>query len=165
MPDEPTLLRQWKLISLLSSRQRGLTIRELAREMNVVDKTIRRDLDLFREVGLPVEAATANGDRGCKRWRIAGTRGHPPLTFNFQGAAALYLAAKLLGPLAGTPLWESAQDALGRIRAMLGENAARYLEGFSGVFHGTRFGHGDYSGIGEFSITRAGTVGRRWPWT
>ncbi len=157
MPDEPPLLRQWKLMSLLSARQQGLTLREMAREMNVVEKTIRRDLDLFRQVGLPVEAATVSGDRGCKRWRIVGTRGQPPLTFNFQEAAALYLASQLLEPLAGTPFWESAQSALRRIRSMLGASASRYLDRFSQVFHCTTFGHGDYSSKGE--VLEALTIG------
>ena len=84
MPDEPPRLRQWKLMSLLSARRYGLTIRELAREMDVGEKTIRRDLDLFRRVGMPLEATS--GERGRKTWRIAGERGQPPLTFHCRGA-------------------------------------------------------------------------------
>ena len=83
MPDKPPRLRQWKLMSLLSARRYGLTIRELVREMDVGEKTIRRNLDLFRRVGMPLEATS--GERGRKTWRIAGERGQPPLTFHCRG--------------------------------------------------------------------------------
>ena len=35
------MIRQWKLIRMLSARHYGLTIREMAREMKVGDRTIR----------------------------------------------------------------------------------------------------------------------------
>jgi predicted DNA-binding transcriptional regulator YafY len=78
MPDEPALIRQWKLLGMFSARRYGPTIREMAREMNVSEKTIRRDLDLFREVGILLEGTT--GDHGRKTWWIVSDRGHPPLT-------------------------------------------------------------------------------------
>ena len=125
MPDEPPLLRQWKLMSILSARRYGLTIRELAREMDVGEKTIRRNLDLFGRVGMPLEATS--GERGCKTWRIAGERGQPPLTFHFEEAAALYIGRQFLEPLAGTPFWSSAHSAWRQVEAMLGETARAYI--------------------------------------
>src|SRR5580698_9408562 len=101
MPDETSMIRQWKLIRMLSARRYGLTIREMAREMKVGDRTIRRDLGLFRSVGFRLEETS--GDRGCKTWRIPDEQGHPPLTFTFEEAAALYMGRQFLEPLAGTP--------------------------------------------------------------
>src|SRR3954449_3293669 len=68
MPDETPIKRQWTLLRSLSSRQYGLTVREMAADAGVNEKTIRRDLDLFRSVG--VELDETAGDFGRKRWRI-----------------------------------------------------------------------------------------------
>jgi predicted DNA-binding transcriptional regulator YafY len=65
MSDQTALRRHLILLSALSARRlTGLTLREMADEAGVNDKTIRRDLDLFRSVGFPVEETT--GDCGRK---------------------------------------------------------------------------------------------------
>ena len=147
MPDETSMLRQWKLIRMLSARRYGLTIREMAREMNVGDRTIRRDLNLFRSVGFRLEETT--GDRGCKTWQIAGEQGNPPLTFTFEEAAALYMGRQFLEPLAGTPFWSAAQSAWGKVRASLVKNVSEYLAQSPKFFHCNWFGHGDYAECGN----------------
>ncbi len=143
MPDETSMLRQWKLIRMLSARRYGLTIREMAREMNVGDRTIRRDLNLFRSVGFRLEETT--GDRGCKTWQIVDEPGRPALTFSLDEAAALSMGRQFLEPLAGTPFWSAAQRAWGKVRASLGKSVADYLDRFPKMFHCTRFGHADYT--------------------
>jgi proteasome accessory factor B len=115
----------------------------MAQEMKVAERTIRRDLDLFRGVGIPGEGSS--GDHGCKTWRLAGERCHLPLTFTYDEAAALYLGRRLLEPLAGTPFWSAAHSAWRKIRASLGETAVGYLDRFDRLFHCTTFGQGDYS--------------------
>ena len=143
MPDETSMLRHWKLIRMMSARRFGLTIREMAREMNVGDRTIRRDLELFQAAGFRLEAKS--GDRGCKTWRMGDDQGHLPLTFTFEEAAALFMGRQFLEPLAGTPFWSAAQRAWGKVRASLGKNVSDYLDRFGRLFHCTSFGHGDYS--------------------
>ena len=49
----------------LRACRHGLTIREMAADTGVGPKTIRRDLDLFRALGFPLEEAT--GEFGEKR--------------------------------------------------------------------------------------------------
>jgi predicted DNA-binding transcriptional regulator YafY len=147
MPDETSMLRQWKLIRMLSARRFGLTIRDMAREMNVGDRTIRRDLSMFRSVGFRLEEKT--GDRGCKTWQMPGDQGHPPLTFTLEEVAALYMGRQLLGPLAGTPFWSAAQSAWGKVRASLGKTVSEYLERAPKIFHCTSFGRCDYASKGQ----------------
>ena len=53
MPDDPALVRQWRLIKILSGNRYGATVRELAEEMHVAEKTIRRDLQDVRRSRLP----------------------------------------------------------------------------------------------------------------
>jgi len=140
--DESSLRRQWLLLKALSSRRLGLTVREMAEELGVVDKTVRRDLSLFRSVGFPLEESV--GEFGRKTWRIAvGTR--PALSFTFDEAVALHLGRRLLAPLAGTAFGDAARRAADKIRATLGRPALEYLDLFAGFFHATAFGSHDYA--------------------
>jgi len=66
MSEDPPLVRQWILLRKLATHRCGLTVREMAREMEVAEKTIRRDLDQFRSLGMPLREEVAQ--RGCKRW-------------------------------------------------------------------------------------------------
>jgi DeoR/GlpR family transcriptional regulator of sugar metabolism len=53
MPDEASLDRQLILIRTLIARRYGATVSEMAREMDVAEKTIRRDLKRFQKLGYP----------------------------------------------------------------------------------------------------------------
>ncbi len=143
MRDDSSLRRQWLLLKALSSRRLGLTVREMASELGVTDKTIRRDLALFRGVGFPLEESV--GEFGRKTWRIAPTGGQPPLSFSFDEAVAQYLGRRLLDPLAGTAFGDAARRAAEKIRATLGRSALEYLDRFAGFFHATAFGAHDYA--------------------
>ena len=143
MPDIPPLIRQWTILRSLAARHHGVTVREMAQEMGVVQKTIRRDLDLFRSVGFPLEEVV--GERGKKTWRMVHDFRQPPLSFTFEEAVALYLGRRFLEPLAGTLFWDAAQCAFRKINAMLGKPALEYLEQFHLLFHSTAFGASDYS--------------------
>jgi hypothetical protein len=95
----------------------------MAQEMGVTQKTIRRDLRVFKEVGFPVEETV--GDRGRKAWRMSPPSGQPPLSFAYDEALALYLARRLMEPLLGTPFWEASCRAFRKIKVTLGSGTAR----------------------------------------
>jgi proteasome accessory factor B len=118
----------------------------MAAEAGVNDKTIRRDLDLFRAIGVELDETT--GDFGRKRWRIKSWN-QPPLCFSFDEALALYLGRQFLEPLAGTLFWDAAQRAFRKIRASLGERALDYLARLNGSFHLTTVGFSDYARKGD----------------
>lgn len=118
-------------------------MKELAEEMSVSQKTIRRDLEMFQSVGFPLQEVV--GERGVKKWHLDDSHFHPGLSFTFDEAIALYLARRLLEPLAGTIFWEAAQRAFRKIRASLGRDALNYMERFSDMFHQTMVGVSDYS--------------------
>jgi predicted DNA-binding transcriptional regulator YafY len=143
MRDENCLRRQWALLRSLTSRHMGLTIRQMAEDVGVTQRTIRRDLVVFRDVGFPLVEEI--GEFGLKTWRIRGGRDQPALSFTFDEAAALYLGRRLLEPLAGTLFWEAARGAFQKIRAALGPSVMEYLDGFATVFHQTGVGFGDYA--------------------
>jgi predicted DNA-binding transcriptional regulator YafY len=116
----------------------------MATEMGVCEKTIRRDLALFQNVGFPLEEST--GMFGRKDWRIRGTSNQPQLSFNFEEAIALYMGRGFLQPLVGTLFWEAAQQAFQKIRMTMGKPALDYIDRFATLFHHTAVGASDYSG-------------------
>lgn len=143
MSEETPLVRQWMLLRALSARHYGATVKEMAQEMRVSEKTIRRDLETFQTAGFPLEEITC--ERGLKKWRIDPEKTQPSLTFAFDEAVALYLSRRLMEPLAGTPFWDASQRAFRKIRASLGVEALRYIERFAGTFCQTMVGTSDYS--------------------
>jgi predicted DNA-binding transcriptional regulator YafY len=143
MAEQTPLVRQWIVLRTLCARHYGATVREIAEEMGVSDKTIRRDLETFQRVGFPLEESV--GEHGLKKWRIDATKTAPGLSFTFDEAIALYLGRHLMEPLAGTLFWEGAQRAFKKIRATLGTGALKYIEKFGGMFHQTMVGVSDYS--------------------
>lgn len=144
--DSP-LVRQWILLREISSRRLGLTIKEMARDYGVSQRTIRRDLMTLQRVGFPLEERES--DHGRKHWRLGATASAPLLSFTWDEAIALFLARRHLEPLAGTHLWESAQRAFQKIRATLSDQSVRYLEKMASKFHRTTIGAGDYAMKGE----------------
>lgn len=142
MSEAPPLVRQWLLLRLLGARHYGATIKEMAQEMGVHEKTIRRDLAMFELAGFPLQETV--GTHGRKSWCLA-SNSHPALAFTFDEAIALYLSRRFLEPLAGTVFWEAAGRAFRKIRATLGPDALAYIERFGAMFYRTRFGESDYS--------------------
>src|SRR4051794_25781757 len=155
MRDDSSLRRQWILLKSLSASRLGLTVREMAAEVGVNEKTIRRDLDSFQRVGFSLEETV--GEFGRKKWKISGHENQPPLSFTFEEAASLYMGRRLLDPLAGTLIGDAAQTAFRKIRASLGQPALKYLESFRHFFHETAFGASSYTSKSEVidELTRA----------
>jgi proteasome accessory factor B len=143
MDHSSPLLRQWMLLKLLAATKQGRTVRELAGEMSVSEKTIRRDLTVLADAGFPVEDQT--GDFGRKAWRIAPSWNQSEMAFTFDEALALCLGRQFLEPLAGTLFWQSAQRAMKKIRATLAPSALRYVERAASAIYRTTVGASDYS--------------------
>ncbi len=143
MAETPGLLRQWKILQILSSRRLGVTVQELADDTGVNLRTIRRDLKLFQQLGLPLEEQA--GPNGRKNWRIAEEGRLPALQLTIEEAAALYVGQRLMEPLAGTVFWKAARDAFDKIRSRLGSASLLHLEKLADGFHQTAVGRADYS--------------------
>lgn len=138
-----SLIRQWTLLRRLSRPNEGLTVKQMAAELGVSLKTIRRDLETFRRVGFPLQETV--GQFGRKRWSIDMAQPAAGLCFAFDEALALYVARRLMEPLAGTPFWDAAQRAFRKVRATLGAEAIKYVDRFGRLFHQTMIGLSDYS--------------------
>jgi predicted DNA-binding transcriptional regulator YafY len=143
MSEETPLVRQWILLRKLSALHHGATVKEMADEMRVSEKTIRRDLELFQRAGFPLAETTE--DHGRKKWHVNADRSQPGLSFALDEAIALYLARHLMEPLAGTMFWEAVQRAFRKIRATLGPQAVKYVGQLGAMVHQTQVGASDYS--------------------
>lgn len=94
MTEESPLVRQWILLRTLCSRRYGATVKEMAEEMGVSERTIRRDLDTFQQSGFPL--AEIVEDHGRKKWRVEPGKNQPGLTFTLDEAISLYLRRQLI---------------------------------------------------------------------
>lgn len=148
--DQKTIFRQWKILNLLSSREQGVTIKELALLVHASGRTVQRDLDLLQSVGFPLETIT--GAHGRKRW-TCGPGLIPAIKLNLTEIAALYLGRKLMEPLAGTDLWTGAQEAFQKFQCTFDKRTLKYLDKLAQTFQPTRFGAGDYSNYGDILDT------------
>lgn len=143
MADSKQLLRQWKVLRTLSARRLGMTVADLAHEMDVNERTIRRDLLDLKQVGFPVLESV--GEHGRKHWKLDDTSGLAELRFTLEEAAALYLGRQFLEPLAGTLFYQGSQSAFKKIQTTLGDAALRHLSKLAQAFHLRTHGFVDYT--------------------
>ncbi|WP_437194490.1 helix-turn-helix transcriptional regulator [Planctomicrobium sp. SH527] len=143
----PPLERQWVLLRTLSARRFGATVKELAEGLGTSLKTIRRDLDLLRDLGFPI--SPSGGAHGRNHWVAEFDSSAPPLTFDVSEILALYLGRTLLEPLAGTLIWESHYSAFRKIKATLKEPIIDYLDQLQGLVFRTTFRNSVYQNKSE----------------
>ncbi len=143
MADSVQLLRQWTVLRTLSARRQGATLKELAAETGVSEKTIGRDLSLLRRLAFPIDEKI--GEHGRKHWMMTDTEGLPALGFTLEEAAALYLGRQFLEGLAGTLFWTGAQSAFKKIQSALGDAALQHLHKLAAAFYLKTHALTDYS--------------------
>lgn len=144
MHDETSLIRRLVLLRTLEARRHGVCLKEMAHEMRVTERTIRRDFDLLRVLGFRL-VEEEHGEHRQKVYRLAESARMPPLIFNWDEAAVLYLARQFLEPLTGTAFWHAADRAMQKIRATLNERSLDYLSRFPRLFHWTKWGVANYA--------------------
>ncbi len=120
------VVRQWTLLRVLSQQKNGLTISEMAKYMDVNDRTIRRDINLFVEAGVPLREAV--GPRGKKVWRVEDRSSLAVPTHSIDEALALAVAEQLLTSLRGTRLYTATKRCREKVTASLSISARTLLE-------------------------------------
>lgn len=135
---EKSFSRQWQMIQRLSESTQGLTVRQLAEAVSCSQRTVKRNLALFREQGIPLEETV--GSQGLKTYRIK----FEGVSFTYDEVAAVYISRRFLEPMMGTQFWEATQNALRKMRSCLGTQAIRHLDRSVGLIEHTPFGRSDY---------------------
>jgi predicted DNA-binding transcriptional regulator YafY len=72
MPRNVTLARVLGELRQLQNSRRGATLRELADQASVSERTIRRDLEALQAAGVP--QVDERGEDGRVRWRVLDWR-------------------------------------------------------------------------------------------
>lgn len=132
---------------MLSAVGSQLTVAELAERTQSGMRTIRRDLDLLKEVGFPLTEVV--GLRGRKHWQLQAEGGVNQLRITLEEAAALYLGRQFLQPLAGTYFFQGSESVFRKIKATLGASAIAYLQKLASNFYYKINGMADYTTKGE----------------
>ena len=94
-------------------RRRVATARDLARALEVSERTIYRDVQDLSACGLPIESAAGVGYRLRRGFDL------PPLMFDREELQALRLGARMVRSWADPELSEAAGNALRKIEAVL----------------------------------------------
>ena len=137
-----------KLATVLEESADAMTLTDLAEQLGVDEKTIRRNLKKLEEVivqlNLPIKIKSATEAHGRKVWSIEKNPS-TPTPLRFMEAAALYLGHRFLEPLTNSFLWDAAQSGLQRIRNQLGADAVQALDRLTESICESTTGWSDYS--------------------
>ena len=120
-----------------------MTPTDLAKRLNVCERTIVRDIKKLKELGIPIQDEKEAHNRRRVRY-IAEKKGEPAL-LHYDEAAALYLGHRFLAPLTNSFLWEAAQTGVQKIRNQLGIQYVGLLDQLVKLFSGSTMGWCDYS--------------------
>lgn len=157
------LLRHWNLLRTLQTRGEGVTLRELARQFEVAQRTVQRDLENLQELGFPVHYDA--DEVGTRYWRMPHDFFRSgPMVLSLTEAVSLHLAHHLFSPLAGTYFAEGLDTLLEKIRSIIPAQALEYFADLDRTIQVRWTGRTDYSAkagilrtLGE-AVRRQGTV-------
>ena len=123
------LARQWKILRLLESRKRGLTVAELSSELDVPPRTVYRDLEAVQEAGFPLYTER---EGRSSYWRLVdGFTSSLPLPFTVTELMALHMSRGILRVFDGTVFQESIESLFDKVKTSLPADTIRYLERIS----------------------------------
>lgn len=105
--------RLFQILNLLRNRRTVLTARDMARELEVSERTIYRDVQALTLSGVPIEGEAGVGYRLQRHFDM------PPLMFDHDEVEALLLGARMVRTWSDRQLAASASSALNKILAVL----------------------------------------------
>lgn len=145
MPRGDSLKRQWALVQALQSHRFGLTLDELAEQLDCNRRTIQRDINVLREVGLPIEYQVVE-PQGQRRYALPhGYLDRSELLLTITEALSLYLAKAFMAPVAGTSLGEAFDKLVSRIEQSLSPKTLRHFRDLQALLLVLPSGQPDYS--------------------
>ncbi len=127
MPRNQEVIRQWKVLHALESARHGASIDDLASDLEVTTRTIRRDLAALQEAGFPLY--DERDENGRTRWCLDGQVLKDLETgFTLGELCALYLGRHVLEMASGTPFGRDLAMAFARIERMLSPRMRAFLD-------------------------------------
>jgi predicted DNA-binding transcriptional regulator YafY len=139
------LARQWRIVRLIESRKNGITGTELANELEVLSRTVYRDLEAIQQAGFPIY--TDRVGKNCY-WKLLDTfKKDFPLPLTMTELMALHMSRDLLRFFQGTIFHESIESLFRKVKTALTPETLRYLENISGRL---KVGFGGFKDVSRF---------------
>ncbi|RPI54457.1 MAG: transcriptional regulator [Acidobacteria bacterium] len=134
MPRSAESIRQWKILRHLEASRHGETVRALAREHDVTERTIWRDMEALQAAGFPL---TNEKPDGKTRWKLLsnGLKGLQDSGLSMSELASLYFSRALVQCLAGTPFQEDARSAMDKVASALPPRMRAFLDRLPAVLN------------------------------
>jgi predicted DNA-binding transcriptional regulator YafY len=125
------VIRQWKILKRIEAGRYTSTA-DLAKEHDVTERTIRRDIEALQEAGFPLYDERSDGR---KVWRLVeGYKQRLTQTFTLAELAALYFGKNLMSFLGGAPFAQDLEAAFAKIREALPAKSLPYLARIQDLF-------------------------------
>ena len=125
------VIRQWRILKIIEAG-RYTTGNDLAEQLGVTERTIRRDIEALQEAGFPLYDDRVDGR---KVWRLVeGYKQRLTQTFTMSELAALYFGKNLLSFLGGAPFAQDLESAFAKIREALPAKSLPYLARIQDLF-------------------------------
>ena len=120
------VIRQWQILREIESHRTGVTIHDLARQVRVSTRTIRRDLQALQEAGFAV--FDEGEENETKRWKL-DTQPFRLLQdgLSVSDVAALYLSRAMVEAMSGWPLAAELATAFEKIERSLNARMREFL--------------------------------------
>jgi predicted DNA-binding transcriptional regulator YafY len=135
MPRGDTLKRQWSLVQELQTHRFGITLDDLAERLSCNRRTVQRDINVLRDVGLPINFAADGDQHGQRHYALPhGYLDRNELLLTITEALSLYLAKAFMAPLAGTSIGEAFDKLFDRIEHSLSDKTLRHFRDLQGLF-------------------------------
>jgi predicted DNA-binding transcriptional regulator YafY len=120
--------RQWKIIRALIASRKGISVRDLAAELDCHARTVYRDLEALQVAGFPVYSERIDNS---SYWHILESARHQiPIPFNLTELMALYFSRDMLKVLKNTVFYDSLESLFQKIKTTLSPDVTRYLNQF-----------------------------------
>lgn len=127
MPRNAEVIRQWKLLLHLDRRAAGISVDDLARELNVTKRTVWRDLAALQEVGFPL--VDEKVDRRTT-WRVMALplKSLTDAGMSVTEVCSLYMGRELLLSLTGTPFEAGVNSLIKKVHKALAPKTREFLD-------------------------------------
>jgi predicted DNA-binding transcriptional regulator YafY len=125
--------RQWSILRTLDANRTGVHIKDLAKELGVVDRTIRRDIAALIEAGFPLYDETRD-QRTYWKIREKTFQRLSEVGLSLPEMSALYFGRSVLQCLVGPPFREDITSALGKIANALPRQLRAELDRVNAAF-------------------------------
>ncbi|MFH0799877.1 MAG: transcriptional regulator [Pseudomonadota bacterium] len=142
MPRGDQISRQWQILRILEARRMGVTVPDLAKELDSQVRTIYRDMEALELAGFPF---STDKEDGVERWFfVEGHRLKIPIPLSLTELMALSIASDHLKAFEGTVFSEALKAVFEKIRSMLNPEAHAFLDGLAKSFRVGLTGKKDY---------------------